>query len=292
MMVDSVRAVQRGDLKLTVRPAWLALSALFVVVTYCVLIASWLYILAGLSGKRVPFLTGARIWFISNLATLLPGRVWGIIQMSAMSAEQGISPVAAGAASVINAAVNIACGMAVGVIAGTGIVASYFGDRAWLAWGITAAAILGVVLLPVLIPATFRFARRRFNARVPDEGTPARLIAVSVIANVASWFLYGAAFLCLTRGILDLPSRSFIEHTAANATSYVVGYLALFVPMGMGVREVTLQEILQLAGMASHTQSVAVSVASRLWLLIIQVVPALIFLAYRRPRHEKDPAAG
>ena len=57
-------------------------------------------------------------------------------------------------------------------------------------------------------------------------------------------------------------------------------------------REFALQEILQLAGMASATQAVAVSVVSRLWLLIIQIVPALIFLAYRRPRHEKDPAAG
>ncbi|MEO5568434.1 MAG: hypothetical protein ABIR92_08080, partial [Gemmatimonadaceae bacterium] len=79
MVVDSVQAVQRGELQLRVRPEWLALSAMIILAAYGVLISSWLYILAALSGQSIPFLAGARIWFISGLGALLPGRIWGIL---------------------------------------------------------------------------------------------------------------------------------------------------------------------------------------------------------------------
>lgn len=291
-VVDAIRAVHSGDLALQIRPAWLGLSALVILATYCLLIWSWLYIVRGLSGKSIPLLSGARIWFISNLGTLLPGRIWGIIQMGAMSAEQGINPVAAGAASIINAAVNIATGMAVGVIAGLPaiVLRNRFGaEWTWIAWALTGAAILGVVLLPIIVPWAFRVAHDRFGANVPTEDVPPRIIAVSVAANVVSWFLYGAAFLCLRRGVLDVTASSLIQHTAAFATSYVVGYMFIIVPGGMGVREETLTQAMVAAGMATPVQANAISVVSRLWLLIIQVLPALIFLAYRRPRaDEKD----
>jgi len=77
-----------------------------------------------------------------------------------------------------------------------------------------------------------------------------------------------------------------------NATSYVVGYLVLIVPAGLGFREEALKSVMIAAGMANPAQAGAVAVVSRLWLLIIMILPALIFLAYRRPPNEKDPAAG
>jgi hypothetical protein len=270
---------------------WLALSAAAVLCTFGALIWSWLYVVEGLSGKSIRFMVGARIWFISGLGTLLPGRVWGIVQMSAMSAEAGIDPVASAAAAIINAAVNIATGMAVAAIAGASILAAYFGDRAWMAWVLAGLAIVGVIALPILVPWSFRMARR-FRVNVPQFDTPKRVIAMSALVNVASWFTYGAAFLFLNRGIVDITASSVTQHTAVFATSYVLGYLAIPVPAGMGVREKSLQGAMVAANLATPAGAQAISLVSRLWLLIILVLPALIFLAYRRPPNEKDPAAG
>jgi hypothetical protein len=291
MVVESVRAIEAGDLVLQARPGWLTLSVALILATYFVLIRAWLYIIAGLSGRSLPLLAGARIWFISNLGTLLPGRIWGIIQMGAMSADAGISPVAAGAASILNATVNIATGMAIGVIAGTPILISYYGENARWAWIPAALAIAGLLALPVLIPWAFRIARG-FGLKVPEQRVPARVIGVSAAANMLAWVLYGAAFLCLTLGMFDIPSKSLIQHTAVNATSYVAGYLFLPAPAGLGIREQTLFTAMVAAKMAPPAAAGAISVVSRLWQLIIQVLPALIFLAYRRPSDEKDPAAG
>ena len=291
MVVDAVKDVRGGDLVLHLRPQWLLLSGLFVLATYFLLIGAWVYIVAGLAGQRIRYLEAARIWFVSNLGTLLPGRIWGIVQMGAMSVEAGINPVVAGAASIINAAVNISTGMAVGVIAGTPILIARYGDAARWAWIPATLAVIAIVGLPVLIPFAFRIARK-FGLRVPEQRLPWRLIAVSAAANVVAWCMYGIAFLFLNRALIDLPSYGIIQHIAVNATSYVAGYLFIPSPAGLGVRESTLQAMMVAAHMAEPAQAGAVAVVSRLWQLIIQVLPALIFLAYRRPPNEKDAAAG
>jgi hypothetical protein len=288
MVVRAVQDVRGGQLALHLRPGWLVLSAGAVLLAYLVLIRTWVYIVTGLSGQTLGFVVAARIWFVSNLGTLLPGRIWGIVQMGAMSAEQGISPVAAGAASVINAAVNIASGMAVGAISGAPIIATYLGwPRAYSAI-VAVLAVIGVCLLPVLLPLAFRIARDQFGASVPTDRPPARVIVVSAMANMVAWVLYGVAFLCLARGVVDGVGGSVWDHTAAFATSYVIGYLAFISPAGLGFREKALTYVLTASGLAAAPQALALSLVSRLWLLIIQVLPALLFLAYRRrPPNEK-----
>jgi len=291
MTVDAVGDLRNGRLVLQVRPGWLLLSGALMLATYFLLIWAWLYIIAGLSGKRIRYLDGARIWFISNaVGQYVPGKVWGIVQMGAMSVEAGINPIAAGAASIINTVVNIATGMAVAVVSGTPILIAAGQGAPW-AWTIAAAAVIGVISLPILVPLTFR-AARRLGARVPEQHLPPRLIAVSAAANVVAWGIYGVAFLCLNRGLVTLPRYDVVQHIAVNATSYVVGYMALIAPGGLGFREVALQRMMLAAHMAIPAQARAVSIVSRLWQIVIIVLPALIFLAYRRPSNEKDAAAG
>jgi hypothetical protein len=286
--INSAEAIQRGELTLHVQAGWLALSAAVYLASNALLIWSWLYLVKGLAGRTIGFLHGARIWFVSNLGTLIPGKVWSIIQMGAMSVDEGINPVAAAAASIINTAINISTGMAIGIIAGAPMIAAYFGPQAWIAWTLAGIAVVGVLALPLLIPWGMS-QLRRFRLDAPDTSARPRTIAVVAFANVISWFLYGAAFLCLNRGLVDPAARSVIQHTAAYTTSYVIGYVVLIAPGGFGPREFALSTILVAAGMASQAQATALTLVSRLWTLTLMILPALIFLAYRRPRNEKDP---
>jgi hypothetical protein len=291
MVVDAVRDIRSGELVLDVRPGWLALSGLSILVNFFLLIWAWRYIAADLSGTRLPYLTSARIWFISNLGSQLPGRVWGIIQMGAMSTEAGLNPVSAATAAIINTIVNLATGLAVGVLAGTPILVAALGEYGNLAWILAVLALIGVAALPWLMPWIFRLARW-LGARLPEQRIPPRVIVVSAAINVVAWGIYGVAFLFLNRGLVNLPAYDLMQHIAVNAASYVVGYMVFFVPAGLGFRETALQRTMVAAHMASHPQAVAVSLVSRLWQLIILILPALIFFAYRRPPNEKDPAAG
>ena len=288
-------AVRKGTLAFHLSVPWLAASAAFVLASFALLIRTLLFVLSELSGKSVPFLIAARIWFISNLGKYIPGKVWQILQMGLMFEEQGIDAVTSGMAAVINAGVNVACGVAVAVVAGAPIFDRILGPYgyAWLSKVVAVAAVICVALLPSLLPPAFRMAHAKLGVAVPLERPPTRAIIVAAVANVIAWILYGAAFKCLVRGVLGDAPGNLIDYTAAFAASYVVGYLAIFVPGGIGVREGVLIAVLVAGGLATSPGAAAISVASRLWLVVIEIVPALLFLAYRRrPRNETTPATG
>jgi len=292
---DAVADVRGHALEFHVNAAWLLASGALVLTGFVLLIWTWAYVLAALSGKTLPFGIAARIWFVSNLGKYIPGKVWQIAQMGIMSAEQGIDPVSATSAAILNGGVNVACGLAVAVIAGAPIFDRMLepSGYAWLSRTAAVAAVGGVFLSPVLLRRALQFAHRWFGVVTPLVKPPTRAIIVSVISNLIAWFLYGAAFKCLILGTLRTAPGSLIDYTAAFAISYVIGYLAIFVPGGIGVREWALISVLVAAPLASAPQATAISVASRLWLVVIEIVPALLFLAYRRrPPDETVKATG
>lgn len=260
--------------------------------TYALLINTWRYLLEQMSGVRLPFMVASRIWLVSNLGAYVPGRIWQIVQMGAMSRDAGVSGVTAGAAAVMNAAVNVAVGLAIGVIASAPMFPALFGAFAWAAWLVTGLAVAGLVTLPVLLPFVLRVARRKLGPRIPADPPPARALAVTTFANVIAWILYGAAFKCLALGILAPAPGTLVDYTASFASSYTAGYLAIMIPGGIGVREWVLTQVVSSATGMSVQQGQAIAIVSRLWLVLIQVLPALLFLAYRRrPADEIDTTA-
>jgi hypothetical protein len=292
---DAVSAVRNNTLAFHVSVPWLIASGTFVLTAYALLIWTWAYVLTALSGKTLPYGIAARIWFISNLGKYIPGKVWQIVQMGIMSTEQGIDAVSSASAAIVNAGVNIACGLAIAVIAGAPIFDRILAPRgyAWLSRTVAVAAIVCVCLLPLLLPYAFRFIHKRFGVAAPLEKPPTRAIVVSVVANLIAWVLYGAAFKFLIHGILGSAPETLVDYTAVFAMSYVIGYLFFLAPGGIGAREFTLIQILVAGSLATAPQATAISVASRLWLVVIEIVPALLFLAYRRrPRNETTSAAG
>jgi uncharacterized membrane protein YbhN (UPF0104 family) len=70
-----------------------------------------------------------------------------------------------------------------------------------------------------------------------------------------------------------------MDYVAVYASSYVIGYLALALPGGIGVREGAQTKMLTILGVATLGQAATIAVTSRLWLTVLEIVPALVFLA-------------
>jgi len=72
----------------------------------------------------------------------------------------------------------------------------------------------------------------------------------------------------------------------------LAGYITLFAPGGIGVRETTLVTLLAAAGLETGAQATALAIASRLWLTVLEAAPGLILLAIRRPKSiQRNPIA-
>lgn len=276
-------------------PRWdlVLLSGSVFLMAHAVLVQTWLSVLSCWDAK-LPFWTAARIWSVSNLGKYLPGRVWQIGAMGAMSKEVGVAPLASTGSAILGALVNVLTGFVVVLVGGRSILDQLPGN-----WGAAAASatvvaclilVLSPWLVPKLAPLIARLTGRPFAATLP-----VRAVVYSLLGNLIGWLIYGAAFQVFTRGMLGSATGGYTEYLTAYTFSYVVGYVVLFAPAGVGVREITMLSALQLAGLATRPEAALVTVSSRIWLTLLEVTPGFLFWAHYRVRHRSpttDPPDG
>ena len=278
-------AVRRAALD--VHPSWgaIAVSGLIVLGTYGLLIAIWRGTLA-LWGARLPFRDAAHVWFVSNLAKYVPGKVWQIGAMGIMAQRRGVTAAAAVGSAIMLTLVNIAVGFAVVFATGAQVLEAAGARRQTTAVGAlaTAAAIVALVAIPALLPHLAGAIRRISGRDVALPPVPARAVWLAIVGNVAAWLLYGVAFQLLARGVLGRPTGDWVGYTAVYTGSYLVGYLVLFAPGGLVFREAAMVAGLTRLGLTTAPEAALLAVASRLWLTVLEIAPGVLFMAFAAAR--------
>ena len=271
------------DVPLTAQPNWIyiVVSGGLFWLTYAVLIETLRRVLVTWDGGdtgRLSFMTVARLWSISNFGRYVPGKVWGIGAMATMANKAGIGGVAAAGSAVLNTIVNIAAGLLVALIAGWRSFDVISHGRTGVGIVLVITAFAGVLALPLLLPKMLEIVRRFTGRTISVSNVPHRSVYWALAGNLFSWVLYGAAFRMFVFGVLGSAPGSFADYVTAYAWPYILGYLAVFVPGGLGVRELALAAALTTLGVASPRQAALVSVASRLWLTVLELLPGVLFL--------------
>jgi hypothetical protein len=277
-------AGQWGDLRgarLAADVRWgpiFAASAI-VLVTYALLIQTWRAVL-GAWGARLSFWDAARITSVSNLGRYIPGKIWQITAMGVMAQRRGVPPVAATGSAILTSLVSVLTGVGLVLATGTGVL--HFSAGA-----IAALAVLGasVTLAPVLIPKLMSLASAVVGRPMTLLRVPARSLWIAALGSLCAWVLYGMAFRLLAEGLLGRAAGAWEAYIAVYTGSYLAGFLALFAPGGLVVRESVMVLGLTQLGLATSSEALVLAVASRLWLTILEVVPGLLFLARDGARH-------
>lgn len=267
-------------------PRWsiVAGSGVIVLLTYGLLIQTWRVVVGGW-GQQLSYPDAARIWTISNLGRYLPGKVWQLGAMAYLAQQRGVSGAVAAGSALVVTVINLIAGFVVAAVTGAELL-----GFSSLGIALIAAAAAGVVLAPAAIPALVRLAARllRRDAReIP--ALPARSLWFAVVASAIAWVMYGIAFQLLTLGVLGSAPGATSLYIAVFTGSYVLGFVVLIAPAGLGVREVSMGTALANAGFAVSSATVLV-IVSRLWLTVLELMPALLFLAYGAVRATRSNA--
>jgi hypothetical protein len=269
------------------RPNWLALAASGIVVlaTYAVLIETWRVILRGWQ-HEIPFFDAARIWTISNLGKYLPGKVWSITALALMSREYGVSAAEGATASVLVTLINTIVGFAVAIVAGASLL-----RIPPLLVAVIAVMAVAVLASPSALPTLGLWAGKVLKREIVLRSLAHRVLLGAGVLTCVAWLMYGVAFWLFTKGVLGTAPGALRNYVAVFAGSYLIGFIAIFAPAGVGPREGAMGLALQRAGLAAGPAYLLV-VASRLWLTALEVIPPLIFLALVRRRrlstHEEE----
>jgi hypothetical protein len=273
---DQLRA---QPLEWDVEPGWILLSALVVWLMYALLIAAWRRMLSGW-GRGLDIWSAARIWTVSSLGKYLPGKVWAVAGMAVMAQRAGIGAGPATGSAVILQVLAIGTGAAAVALTGWEALGAVYPGAGLGLVVLLAAAVAGIGALfwPALIDRMLRVA-------APDAGPvrpPVGAVVFGIAANTVAWIGYGVALWLLARGLLPKAGLGLLPAITVFTASYLAGFLALFAPGGIGVREGLF--ILMLQGPIGIGAATALAVASRLLLTVTELGAAAPFLLFPRGR--------
>jgi hypothetical protein len=274
----------------SLRIDWIRVTAsgLLVLTTYFILVEAWRATLRVWS-ETLPFGTAARIWFVSNLGKYVPGKVWQIAAMGAMAQRASVSPAAAIGSSLLVNLVSVIAGFAVIAVTGAGRISAVVGGQGTggstssetAVVGIAIAGGVALALAPFAVPRLVTLASRITGRTIPMPRVPAKAVWVAAASTVASWLLYGVAFSLFAHGITPRATGNATSYIAVYTGSYLAGYLALFAPGGVGVREAVLVLAMPRFELASAADAAVIAITSRLWLTVLEILPGLILIRSR-----------
>jgi glycosyltransferase 2 family protein len=286
---DEVRSIA-SDLRIDWR--WTLLGSAIVLLTHASLVQAWRMLLAGWDSAPT-FWRSARIWSISNFGKYVPGKVWSIGALSMLAGREGVSGVAAAGAAVLGTLLNIGTGFGIVALSGARVLGVI---RPWMQTLAIIAAVcfvVGVLLLPRLLPPMLRWITRRRGMTPVDRHLSARTLWLVTGINAIAWLGYGLAFAAFSRGVTPTIAGAPAAFITAYTASYLWGYLWLVVPGGVGVRELALGAVLVALGMATAPEAAVLAFASRVWITILEIGPGLVALAVTpRPRGVPSGRAG
>lgn len=93
------------------------------------------------------------------------------------------------------------------------------------------------------------------------------------IGYIIGWFVYGFSFWLLIISVTSNYNIPMITAVGCFVLAYQIGYLAIFTPGGIGVRELVLTVILN---PYLGALSASIAVAARIWNLIVEICAAII----------------
>lgn len=267
----------RLDMSLAdVRWSWLVASAAVFAAAYALTALLWRQALA-IFDARLGRGAAYEIVVLAQLAKYLPGALWAVVGQVELTKRAGVRrSVSLSAVGIMSVAV-ILSGLTFGLIAGAPVAA--------LGRGRIVAAVVGVAVLGVCMhPAVFGRAVRASFVIAGREPPPMSLSTADtvklVVVAFAYWPVAGLGFYLMVGAVTSVSWTSALTLAAAYAVSWTIGYVAIFAPGGIGVREGIM--VLLLRPVMSEPAAILVSLAQRVWFTVMELVLALGVLATRR----------
>lgn len=252
-------------------PRWglFLLSCLVLLLGYVLSGVVWGVMVRDMGGSRLPAGTAVRVWLVANLGRYIPGKLWQIAGLALLARERGVSARVATGAAVLGQGIALMAAALVGVVALLGAGPGYRTAGFWTLGVLLVLGGLGLAppVLKRLVPAWFRLAR--VDPPGPDEPGPGRVLRWGAL-YLLNWVVYASSFWILVKSF-DLPG-TLLETGPAFAAAYVLGYVMVFAPAGVGVREGFLTVFL--GPVMGAGTAVVLSVVARVWTTGVEVLPA------------------
>ena len=256
-------------------PGWIALAAVLAVVGMTAIAVPWRQAIR-VFGDDLPLSQVIARYFVGEIGKYLPGGVWPILGRGELATRWGVRRPAAYGSVVLSLLTLYLGAMSVVVLGLPALVSGGDGPGpvvvvALLPLGLAA---LHPAVLRRLLRQAERVSRRPIELVIPSWGASVSL----VVRYVPAWLAIGGATWAVARA-LD-PQAPLLEVGTAAVLSWVVGFVLVPVPGGVGVREAA---FVAAAGSLDPGIAAAVALAARALFVLVDAAGAVLgSLALRR----------
>ena len=264
----------------------LIISFLLQIVALLWLVQIWRWIL-GHTGSRVSYAGLFRVWFFANLGRYLPGKVWQFLGMVYMLEKRGVPPRNTFSTVVLAQTCSVMSGLLIAfAFLGVNLYSQFLSGKPGL------MAVIAIFFLAVIALACYpRLLQKAINLGlgilkrekiILDINT--KDVIIYLLCYSVSWLLFGLAFLVFIKAMTQASFAMYPSLTGAFAFSVNIGFLVLFVPGGIGVREGFLVLLLSSLFPAFFPVPVAtlISLLARLWVTVAELLCFLIAIPLKR----------
>jgi len=258
---------QLSQYKFQFQYSLLLLSFLVLLCRLFSLALGWKLILQKSSGYSLSYLRANRIWFLSQLGKYAPGKVWMVLGRIYLSQKESISKRVS--------SVSIVIEMILSVISSTIIflLSLVLKSKAKFENDILFSSLIVVAGVIALHPNLLKKFSNFFLVRLKREPLELEIryheILLLLTYYLAMWAFFGLAFYLFINSITSVPISKLLIMTGIFAVSWIIGFLALFAPGGLGVREGILAFFLSFYFPASV--AIMLSLLSRLWITAAEI---------------------
>lgn len=247
----------------------------------------WSRLLRSFGHPEVGFLALLRIWFLSNLARYVPGKIWQFLAVAQLGRDAGLSGASLLTSLLIHAAFSLL---------GAVILVAFTLAEDLLSGGPpfffpALATVISLVLVHPAVLNTILGIVPRLLRREVVRWTAGWVGGIELLAlSVLSWILYGGAFYLFVASLADVSPATIPMLSGVNALSFLAGYVAVIAPAGIGVREVAMANLL--LPLLPGAVAAVLAVAARLWTVAAELIGGgITLLLVRKPMEVPNPPA-
>ncbi len=216
------------------------------------------------------------VWYLSQISKYLPGSVWNYVSRAYLCAQRHISTPRAILSMVLEILLIL--------LAQTTLFLLSFPfwpeGQVKMGWVLLILPIGLILLHPRLLNGLLGFMARKGGLDTPPQVSllPGNVGGMLTLYTAGA-AVVGVAFFFFVNSLYPLPLHLLPALTGIVTLSLIAGFLAPFAPNGLGVREGLL--VLLLSRYLPTPVAAVISLASRLWLTVIELIGLLITLLLR-----------
>lgn len=264
---------------------WLSPSFLVLLLYWMGLVVPWGILLREFTGQAISFRTIFLLFHLANVTRYLPGRVWGVVRLLMLSERFGLRKSTLAGSLPLHVGFQTLVG---GFSAIPLLFSPHFHQSYFLSWELVPrrTLLIGICVSLIVVVGLFLHPRVRValtaaamqTCRIVKQGRDALRACwfKMLVGHSLLWLCQGFAFFFFVNSLVPVPFSQAHLMLGCYAFAWLIGFLSVLTPGGLGVREGLL--VLLLSPYMPAFQATRVALLCRVWMLSAEIVLAGVAL--------------